>query len=82
MEPSVELVVPVKRALAIGELLEEAAKALPALEKDGVLVGVKLVDSEVAVYGMVTVKNITGTVVGTFASTGEKTVTGQIRWNF
>jgi hypothetical protein len=77
-----EPLVPLKRALAIGELLEAASKAIPEMDQDGLVVGVKIVDSELAIYGQVTVKDFSGLLVASFGVDGERTLSGVIRWNF
>ena len=76
--PSVSLY----RTQSIGELLEHAAKEMPELRDDGVVVAVKVDDRGASVAGSVTVKNFTGQVVATRTWTGSKEVSGAVRWTF
>lgn len=77
-EPSVSLL----RTQSIGELLEQAAKEMPELEDDGIVVGVHMDERGASVAGTITVKDFTGQVVATRTWDGQREISGQVRWRF
>lgn len=78
VEPSVSLT----RALSIGALLEQAAKEIPQLDDDGLVVSVHVDERGASVAGTVQVKDFFGTVVARKTWDGQKEISGQIRWTF
>jgi hypothetical protein len=78
-EPTVPLLA---RTIAIGALLEQAAKELPALEQDGIQVGVHLDERGVSVSGTVHVHDFTGRLVASRTWTGQKQLDATVTWTF
>lgn len=70
------------RTRGIGELLEMAAKEIPELADDGLLVGVQWKEEGLTVMGTVQVKDLSGSVVASMTKEGEKTLSGVVRWKF
>jgi hypothetical protein len=75
-------IVPLTKALSIGELLEAAAKEMPQMDQDGAQVAVKYSDDGLKVVGTVRVKDFSGSLIGEFTAEGNKSLTGVVTWKF
>lgn len=71
-----------ERVKSIGDLFALAAEHLPSVSTDQVVVSAQVDGRGVSVTGTVTVRNFDGIVIGAWKATGEKSVTGAIRWRF
>jgi hypothetical protein len=78
-EPTVPLLA---RTIAIGELLEQAAKELPALEQDGLQVSVHLDERGASVSGTVQIHDFTGHIVASRTWAGQKQLDATVTWTF
>jgi hypothetical protein len=78
-EPAVPLLA---RTIAIGELLEQAAKEMPELEQDGLQVSVHLDERGASVAGTVQIHNFKSRLVASRTWTGQKQLDATVTWTF
>lgn len=82
-EPAISLVQSAQdRVRSLGELLKLAAETMPEVEEDGVTVTAHYDTRGVSVAAVVTVRAWDGFVLAERQASGEKSVTGGIRWRF
>ncbi len=82
-EPDVSLVASAQeRVRSLGDLITLAATTMPEVQDDGVTVTAHYDTRGVSVAAVVTVKSFDGFVIAERRATGEKAVTGGVRWRF